>query len=347
MENVTKYHIRRTTRNTLVTNLFVLALLLLITWTVHTYYYNFFFGPFPLSGADLVAIHNIESREQYFVTVNGDTTYDTGIYQVEKDVDQSSKLVRSQTTKGYYQALLIDHRLLIVYTEHQSTATSFSGVLSHIPYDLQEEFIDKTDSTVHDAFLPFYLDATSFRSSGYWGLVFLLPVYGITFWILRKAIRMSRNPSLHPIYNSLQQYGDPVEISNSIDNEFLIQEHFTKLPGCTLSASWLVVTNFYKTDFIPINDILWIYKQRTKHSVNFIPSGSSYKAILITRSGNRMEINAKEKAVNTILETIFQRIPWIQIGYSDQLMKIFRKDLQQLTANVDTRREELLQQAKK
>ena len=340
MESLIDTHIRRTNRNLLLTNLGIFAFLVFVSWASYRYYYNFFYGPFPISRSDLLSLSNPQSKQEYFVAVHGDTILDTGFYRVEQTLDKYTKRVESESITGYYELLLIDQRLLIVYTERPSSSIDFVGSLESIPDDLQEELVDKSESPLREAILPFMLDATSFRTPGYWGLLFLVPAFAFSLWNIQKSVRRFINPSLHPIYKSLQRYGDPLEVARSINNEFQSRELFVQLPKCFLTASWLVVPTVFRTDFVHLIYILWVYKRRTKHSVNFIPIGTTFTAVIITRFGRKIEIHSTELGVNRILEALYQRVPWIQIGYSDELEKIFRKNPQELIAYVDNRREE-------
>jgi hypothetical protein len=344
MDSLIDFHARRTNRNLLLTNLGMLAFLIFISWAFYRYYYNFFYGPFPISRAELVSVSNPESRQEYFVAVEGDTTFDTGFCHVERTVDKYTNRVKSQRTTGYYELLLINQRLLIVYTERPSTSTSHIGSLERIPYDLRKEFVNDSQPEVTEAILPFMLDATSFRTGGYWGLLFLIPAFALAIWNIQKSVRRSVNATLHPIYKSLERYGDAYHVAGSIDNEYLSRERFVQLPKCFLAKSWLVVPNVFRTDFVHLGYILWVYKQRTKHSVNFIPTGTTYKAIIVTRFGRQIEIDSAEISVNSILETIYQRVPWIAVGYSDELKTQWKKNPQEFVALIDQRYTEMTTQ---
>src|SRR5206468_2968555 len=71
-------------------------------------------------------------------------------------------------------------------------------------------------------------------------------------------------------------------------------------------------------------DVLWAYKKITKHSVNFIPTGKTYEAIIQCYGGNAT-IPGKEKNVHELLEYVQQRAPWAIYGYSDDLSATFTK----------------------
>ncbi len=174
-------------------------------------------------------------------------------------------------------------------------------------------------------------------------LVFLISGFALASWNILRSVRRYFNPTLHPIYESLQRYGDPGQVGASIDNEFRSPSGYLQLPKCLLSARWLVYPTVFSADFIHLDYVLWIFKQRTKHYTNFIPTGTTYSAIIVTRFG-QLDINASEAGVYSILESLRQRIPWVLTGYSDELKRIWDSTPNDLIASVDNRRQMFHQQ---
>src|SRR6266478_2950072 len=236
MDSIIEPQLRRTNRNLLITNLVILVLLLLMTWAFSRYYYNFSYGPFACSRGDLLSITNPESRKEYFVIIQGDSVFDSGFSHVQRTYDKYTNHLKSEWTTGYYELLLINQKLLIVYTEHPSISINYTGSLDTIPHDLRKEFIDKSESAVKETVLPYMLDATPFRTGGYWGLSLIMLVFLISIWNLQNLFRRFVNPSLHPINKSLQPYGDPVQLAGSIENEFRSLDRCVEFPKCFLTV---------------------------------------------------------------------------------------------------------------
>jgi len=309
----------------------------LIGWQSERYYYNFFLGPFPKSQGKLEAIENPGEESEYFVVVSGDTLFNTGYTQVEKQMDKYTDRVRSEKTVGYYMVLLVHNRLLIVMADRPEYVTRFEGRLTALPVDVRNGVIGPTSENIKAAFVPFMLDATGFRGDGIAGLVVIIPLILAAVWGLILVARRSSNASVHPIYKRLAPFGDPMTVAGSIDTE-LRNQPADALPKCRLTLGWLIVPRLFRTDFIRLQDLLWMYLKRVKHSVNFIPAGSSYSAVLLTRSGRKFEIGSTEKGVNSILSGVHQRTPWIVTGYTKDLDRLFRNDLQRFIEQVEQRK---------
>ena len=339
MESIYQSQVRRTNKNLLLTNLIILFLLILVSFIFSRYYYNFFKGPFTISHSDLISVKDPKSQKRYFVIVEGDRIFSTGIYNVKQRVDKYTNQVKSETTVGLYELLLIKESLFLIYTDTPSISTSFIGSIEPIPADVQRTLSDDANFPVTATLLPFMLNTTPFRTNGYWGLVLFVPIFIVALWNIQNSIRRYMIPTLHPIYKSFRHYGDPLEVATSINKEF---NDIEKIPNSLITTHWLIIPRFFTTDFIPLNQILWVYKKKTKHFVNTAPSHTTFEVIISTRFSRQMQINSDELGVSKIIETLYQRVPWIIVGYNDELKKMYRKNRYELINYVDQRREETL-----
>ena len=343
MLSLVESHVRRTNRNLLLINLGVLICLILVSLPFYRYYFNYVFGPFSFSQADLQAVTDARSQLEYFVTVQGDTTLDSGLSRIEQRVNQYSGQVRSESTVGHYQLLRVGQRVLIVINKEESSATSFTGSLEIVPADVRDELANQAESPSTDPFFPFILNTVPFRSGSHWGAIIWVLVLALSLWNISRSVARFINPQSHPIYASLRQYGEPLEVAGTIDNDDRSREGHVHLKGSSLTANWLVVPSLLNTQFVSLASIIWIYKQQTKQSINGISSGSTFKAIIATRSGKRIEIDTGERGVDKALESLSQRAPWVQVGYSDELETLYEKNRVDFIAHVDDRRSQMKQ----
>jgi hypothetical protein len=132
-------------------------------------------------------------------------------------------------------------------------------------------------------------------------------------------------------------WGDPLGVAVLAERE--AENPRFKAGGWALGDTYLVQSTTFTFDVLRVRDLLWAYKKITKHSVNFIPTGRSYEAIL-TCYGGRAVVKAKEKVVDAILTFAHQRAPWAVIGYSDELAGLFNKQQAEFVAAVEQRRAE-------
>src|SRR5947207_15155331 len=75
--------IRRTNRNLFLLGTAVLTILGLLMAAGWRDTYNFVFGPFPVQGTELVSISNPNLLKHYFLKVNGEESFATGMREVD------------------------------------------------------------------------------------------------------------------------------------------------------------------------------------------------------------------------------------------------------------------------
>ncbi len=340
MENIIESEIRRTSRNLLLTNLGILIFCLLVFFSNLRYYKNFFEGPFNISKQELISIKDPSARQEYYITIKGDSIYDSGYYQIEQTLDKYSKAVKSERKVASYDLLDLDDKSLLVHSEYPEHSTTLTGYLDYKPNDLRKEFAD-------DKFLPFMIYTSRFKASGYFGLIILIPLFLLSLWNIQNAIFRLENPAKHPIHKSLKQFGDISQIESSIINEFHNQDQYLKIPKAHLSKSWLVIPRFFKTDYIHNNSLIWLYKVHTKHSVNWIPTGSTYKIKIFLKEIKYIAISYDQNEADYFLKIIYKRNPWVHLGYSDKLNNELHSKPRLFIDVVEYRRNEMLNETKK
>ena len=128
--------------------------------------------------------------------------------------------------------------------------------------------------------------------------------------------------------------GVALEAEHEWDNPLLKAKR-----GWRLGNKYLQRSTFFSFNVLRFGDVLWAYKKVTKHSVNFIPTGKTYEAI-VQCAGGTATIPGKEKKVHELLAFVQQRAPWAVYGFSDQLSQHFHKHPQDFVRSVEQRREE-------
>jgi hypothetical protein len=333
--------IRRTNRN-----LFVVSLLLIIgvlgygaaEWR---YFYNFFAGPLEASAESLDSVKRPDDQLRYFVTVKGEESSDTGLEEVERETSGSS--VRSETVKAKYSVLVIGKRLLIVKRSPRDNGTTFQGALKELPSDLRSQIVApllKEYPNAGDAFMPFMLDATGFRTDGYIALLICIPVIFVAMWLVRKVNRRRTVPSAHPIVQSVSRYGSLIDTAQQFDVE--LRGNTVKFGKGSLTASWFILPSTFGLALCRIPDLVWADKKVTRHYHNFIPTGKTYAVIMYDRYGVPLQMEARQKKIDAVLVALAEKAPWAIFGYSDELNEALRTNWGGLVAAVDDRRSEVV-----
>jgi len=308
------------------------------------YIANFLSGPYPLARADLDSIRDVTSTPRYYARVAADRVIDTGIRQYT--VHSQSGVETNREESGAYTAFVLGNRYLVVKTGVDQPSVA-EGELAPWPSELEAELFDSKEMrSLRPMFYPFYLDSDSFRRPGFVvigiGIVFLL----LFVWQTLPAWRAWRNPERHPLWKRVAQWGgDPMGIALEAEHDYENSLMRGKA-GWRLGNKFLVRSTFFTFSLLRFHDVLWGYKKITRHSVNFIPTGKTYEAIVACYGGTAT-IPGKEKKVNELLTFVQQRAPWAIYGYSDQLAATFNKHRQDFVRSVEQRRQEWAQKTGK
>lgn len=342
MDNWIAKRIRAVSVRRVVAWTLALAVGVLLATSDHRYMANFFRGPYPLARADLDSIRDVTLTPRYYARVNGEKVIDTGIRQYT--VHTKDGVETSRTAAGAYQALVLGNRFLVVRTAGAGSPVA-EGKLAPWPPELEAKLFDSKEmQSLRRNFYPFYMESDSFRRPGYVviiiGLLFLL----VFIWQVVPAWRAMRDPERHPLATRIAAWGDPLGVAVEAEREF-DNPLMKSGGGWRCGNKYLIRAKFFSFDVLRFRDVLWGYKKITKHSVNFIPTGKTYEAIVACYGGSAT-IPAKEKKVHELLAFVQQRAPWAIYGYSEQLAGTFNKNRQDFARGVEQRKQDWAQQSK-
>ena len=303
------------------------------------YIANFLSGPYKLARADLDSIRDVATTPRYFAQISADRVIDTGLRQYT--VHTQSGVETSREESGTYAAFVLGNRYLVVKTGVDQPSVA-EGKLAPWPSELDAQLFDTKDMrSLRPMFYPFYLDNGSFRQPGYVvigiGIVLLL----LFVWQALPAWRAWRNPERHRVWNRVLHWGDPMGIALEVEHDYNNALMRGKA-GWRLGNKFLTRSTFFTFNVLRFHDVLWAYKKVTRHSVNFIPTGKTYEAIVACYGGTAT-IGGREKKVNELLTYVQQRAPWAIYGFSDQLAATFNKHNADFVRGVEQRRQEWAQ----
>jgi Putative transmembrane protein precursor len=335
--------IKRCDRSILISNIGLLLIHAAIFTIGARYWYNFIFGPFPMTVAQLQQIQEPSQSLKYFVTVTGDKSFDTGFEQITQK--KWSGIIVSSDVSGKVVALEVENKLLLVKAVlSEQQATTFTGELTEVPSKIQTELINDPEiKEVQKLFFPFLLSADdNFRDSGAIYLAVAFTCIGISSWNLIKVGQRQGKLELHPLGKRLATFGNFDVIATQINSQIATgANNFYSGKNLIITTSWLIQKNLYNVDLFNLEEIAWIYTKVTQHSTNGIPTGKTHTVVVIDRSGATLEISTRQEEVKKILTEIMERIPWVIVGYSDDLQNLWQKDRASFLEMIQQRREQI------
>jgi Family of unknown function (DUF6709) len=332
--------VRRSNRNLLI--LCVAGALLLIGLAALNtrYFYNFFFGPFPIDKQTLLAIDNAGTPQKYWVTVDGDDVIDTGFQEVRSKNG-------SESVTSAYMALLFDDKALIVKAQNDFgfnaalKVTKFTGYLEAMPSDIRTRIVadaEQETPSLRGAFLPYMMNTDGFRDVGYGSLVVGIPLFLLCIRGIILAIKRRNDTSAHPMMRALSRFGPADYVAGQIDAE--MQADHPSVGKLHLTPSWLVQAASARLDATRLDDVVWAYKQVTRHR-----GGVTYAAQIWDRHGVCISVGGKETFVNQALEAAARHAPWMLTGYNAEMEKTWKQNRAAVIETVEQRRRQIMARA--
>jgi hypothetical protein len=328
----------RKSRNLLISNGILMAILLGVAGWQYRYLYNFVLGPFPVDAKSLEGIKSLDDNLQQYITVKGNAIDDTGVQQITKRVRRSTGQTISQSVSAKYQTLQLDKRILLVKSGVSGSSTQVTGGLSEISSEIKSRIvtpIESQDSSLKGAFLPFMLDTNDYRLGGYIVLLFALPLSIFSIWKIISALRWRSNLGNHPIRKRLEKLGDWQTLIQEIDAEANSGTNTIMIGNNQLTRSWLLQLKNIEMKAIKLDQLVWAYKKVTSTKY-----GKFYSVALHDRQGEEYVCPCPNEAdVELLLKELFDRFPHLILGYSDDLKKMWKRERQKLIESVDLARQ--------
>jgi hypothetical protein len=327
--------LRRKYRNQLVVWGLVIAVGVLIVFLNTRYIDNFVRGPFTMGASELAQVGDASTAPHFFVKVAGSRAMDTGLQEVTQETEND--VVTSRKVTSNYYALQVGEKLLIVKSTG-GTMRLAEGALQPMSSDLESNLFSSPEmQQARTHFYPLYLDAaSSFRAGGYWAIAIGLAFLTLLAWKARPAWRGFEDPGSHPLAARVGKWGSPVDTAAAIEREW--RAPGTKRIGeWTLTERYLVQSALFRFNVLRFEDLLWAHKKVIKHSIDLIPTGKTYEAIVHCYGGTA-ELPGSQKKVDEMLQEFGRRVPWAVVGFSAEIQQLFVKQNRDFCAAVEERR---------
>jgi hypothetical protein len=294
------------------------------------YLTNWFRGPAPIVAATLATVHSPNEMERFFVQFDVPEVLESGLQEQEEKNGHVERVLAD------FQVAWVGDKALVLKTKPNATSTHLVGALVDVPADVMAALKKDLPPERQNVLLPFMLDTVDYRENGWWILGLCIPMVGLALWNLNKWSRRTSDPASHPIVKAMG--GQQAVIQHGQQLEMEMMGGGEKFGAATLTPSFLVVPRGFMTNITRLEDAAWVYKKITRHSVNFIPTGKSYEAVIWTRTGAMIGVAGKEPQIEQLLGTVATRAPWVVGGFSAELDNAWKKDRAGFVAAVDQRR---------
>lgn len=221
------------------------------------------------------------------------------------------------------------------YNELYSDPQHFVGKIRKLDseeYGYFKEYFTEagwSETDVEDMTLPYYIDVMgTYVSTGYSSTYILLFVAGVALVIyaVYRFVRGAKGGYLKKFLKDCETGG---YTEASIESDLSTAISFTKNGSIKMGRLCL----YYQLTStvpraIPCNKIMWAYQNTTTHRTNGIKTGVTYSLMIFLEGRkNAVSVSVPSEAVaQDILKRMYETLPWIVVGYSEELKKLFHKE---------------------
>lgn len=175
--------------------------------------------------------------------------------------------------------------------------------------------------------LPYYIEVTESEEQVF-PVILLIGAAVLLIWGIFRIVKLATGGYLKKFNKDLEEAGLSTD---SLESDY----EASKNNGIKLSGILGVGQRaIYYMDgshprMVSTKKLLWAYTNITQHRTYGIPTGKTYGvAIFAEGRGNFVTVGAKNEAnAKDILQFLVNKYPWMIVGYSEELRKLFSQDL--------------------
>ncbi len=140
------------------------------------------------------------------------------------------------------------------------------------------------------------------------------PLALLAAWRLTVAVRRRAQPWRHPRLQAFAPFGEPLEVAAALERE--VERGEAVVIGDVLLGARLLVKTGAPYSVVALNQLAWVYAKTTRHSVNFIPVGSTTTYEVFGTSRGQRFVPLSLTADVKLYEELKARAPQARFGWS-------------------------------
>lgn len=283
-----------------------------------------------------IAVNFGSFMEEYKSYSNSSYTRTTDVYYVIWTGDEYAQDYRYMAIKvpASYEKQM-EAMAEASYNGEYSTPIQFSGAVNRLSSKEYEYFKEYflysgfTEEEFEEQTLPYYIDVDDLvDGSESVSTVYVITVLGLALfvaavWMLVSALTGRK---LNAIKKDLEDAGIS---ESSASCEYEAAPVLYKNSDLRIGARLTFYLSGSKPRAIANDKMVWAYQKTTTHRTNGIKTGTTYQVVIyhFNRNAHMITVPNSEKALE-VLNLIAQKMPWVVVGYDNDLNKMYQKDYQ-------------------
>lgn len=221
------------------------------------------------------------------------------------------------------------------YNEIASDPITFYGKLKKLDSEELYYFKDyckdsgMTDADIEEMTLPYYIEVFSSPVSmnSIYILLFAVGV-ALLIWGIFLLAKVAGGSSLKKLHRDIADAG---YTEAAVESDFRAAQSYDKKGTLRVGRLMTYYIQGPNARAIPNAKMMWAYQTTVTHRTNGVKTGTTYNVMIydeITPKGHTFAV-ANESIAKDMLTQINVTLPWVVVGYSDELKKLYNKDRSQ------------------
>lgn len=187
-----------------------------------------------------------------------------------------------------------------------------------------------TDEEFEQATIPYYIQTVVSKPSTN-GIALVISIGGIALivWAIVRICRAATGATLKRFRKAIEAEGCTEATAES---DYNAAQSFTKNGDIRIGRLFLYYMQGAVPKALPMNKMEWVYQITTTHRRNGIKTGTSYSIMIYMERGDSLSVTIQvpnEAVSQAILDKINSTYPWVVVGYSEEIKRLFNKDRSQ------------------
>lgn len=184
-----------------------------------------------------------------------------------------------------------------------------------------------TESEFEEMAIPYYIDVNLSLDTIRYGYVFLFAAgAALILWGIIRIVKGARGSYIQRFIHDYQAAG---YTDSAVESDLASAACYTKHNDIRIGRLCTYFgLNGAIPRAIPNNKIMWAYQNTTTHRTNGVKTGTTYSVMVFVEGlANSLNIGVPNEATaQDILKRMSEVFPWVVVGYSDELRKLFNKE---------------------
>lgn len=258
----------------------------------------------------------------------GNTAYYYGIYTGGENVVMDYALMGIKVSTQHRASM---EKLAKYYNENSwsETPLHFKGEIRKMNSEelaLFKDAVNATEAEFKKYCLPYVVDTCKDLGS-LAGMAYVFTLGGIVLLVI-AAVRLIRAATGACLKKLKEDIADSGYTETSAESDYNAATSFLKNGEVRVGRLFTHYMAGSTPRLIPNSKLIWAYQSTTTHRRNGINVGTTYSVVLyVDDKRNNVSLPMPNEAVTReMLQKIDTTLPWVVVGYSDELKRMFNRD---------------------